>query len=239
VFALAFAGFAVGLWLAVAKRRMEVVPLLLWMAFVTLGFAIQHPAPSHGSRYPSYVTPVYVVMAVFCTVWAARQVASRFDWEPSYALALAAPVLAWMAFSYVTAPEEGGRTLYEGHAAMATYATENDLLSEDARLLYLAWPSYTYPLLEGGAEEAELQTFGWQRIDFDRWDFDGLKIRYFVHDDLTDDYFHSSKKMLGTIGLERNVREVASFCTNPAGDPEQRSCSGSVKLYELLPVTDP
>lgn len=234
VFVLAVGGFAVGVWLAIARRRLEVVPLLLWMSVVTVGFAIQHPAASHTSRYPSYVTPVFVVMAVFFAVWAARQITSRAGWQPSYALVLAAPVLAWVAFSYATAPKEGARQLYEGHAQLAEYVNQQQLLDEDARLLYLGWPSYTYTLLEGGADEGNLQTFGWLPMAVDRYDFAGSHIKYYAYDDYSDDYYGTAARMMDAIRLNYDVRELASFCTVPSVANGRQACAGHVRLFELV-----
>ena len=234
VFVLAIAGFGVAAWLAIARRRLEIVPLLLWMGVVTIGFAIQHPAPSHSTRYPSYVTPVFVVMAVFFVIWAARQIVARLSWEPQYALVLAAPVLAWVAFSYATAPEQGLRRLYGGHEQLAAYMNEQQLLSDDARLLYLGWPSYTYALLEGGTDEDHLQTFGWQPIAFDRYDFEAQRIRYYAYDEHNEDYFANANKMMGTIGFAYETRELASFCINPSSEDGQETCTGKVRLFELL-----
>src|SRR4029078_11512450 len=94
VYVFAILGFVLGGVLAAVRRRWEVVPLMLWMVIVTLGFAIQYPAFSHRSRYPSYVTPVFLCMACFFAVWLARTIISRFNFDdvrPWYGLALAAP----------------------------------------------------------------------------------------------------------------------------------------------------
>ena len=235
VYVLAIVGFVLAAGVMAVQRRFEMAPLLLWMLIVTLGFAIQSPAPSHGSRYPSYVTPVFVIMAVFAVVTAARWLVGRMGVQPAYALALAAPFVAWAAFSYVTAPEQGNRRLYEGHRVISESIAKQDLLSDDRQLLYLGWPSYTYYLLEGGVDESQLQTFGW-RVGFAEQiaqpEFiEGNNIRYFVHDDLLDDYFGSSARAKAVLEAWYTLTEVESFCTAAS----ESGCAGNVTLYELTP----
>ncbi len=72
VYWLAIGGWTLALALVVVKRRFEIVPLMAWMLLVTLAFAIQYTAASHRSRYPSYVTPVFVIFACFIVIAAAR-----------------------------------------------------------------------------------------------------------------------------------------------------------------------
>ena len=238
VYFAALAGFVLALWHIIARRKFEVAPLVLWMAIVTVAFAVQLPAPSHPTRYPSYVTPVFVVMAVFALVWTARQIAARLSLEPAYGLAIAAPFLAWIAFSYATAPEQGLRPLYAQHITAANYITDNGLLADDARLLYLGWPSYTYGLLDGGADPQHLRTFGWQPVNFAEYQFDPA-IRYYLYDDFNDDYFGTGKRMFQQLDFAFTKEEVATFCTAPAitenasGPPAQ--CTGNVTLYRLTP----
>src|SRR5206468_3091987 len=81
VFALALAGFAVGLVTMVRRRDWLLAPLLLWAAIVTMGFGQQAPALSHVSRYPSYVTPAFVVLAAYAAVRAGEAIASNVSRE--------------------------------------------------------------------------------------------------------------------------------------------------------------
>lgn len=234
VFFAAIAGFVLASWYIAAKRRFEMAPIVLWMAVVTVGFAIQLPAPSHSTRYPSYVTPAFVVLAVFALVWAARQVAARLELQPAYALAISAPFLAWVAWSYASAPEQGIRPLYAQHITAADYITSENLLADDAKLLYLGWPSYTYGLLEGGADPEHLQTFGWQRVNLANYRFaDGLQ--YYLYDDVNEDYFNSGAQMLKQIDTRFTKEQVASFCTAPSQSPEGEICAGHVTLFRLTP----
>jgi hypothetical protein len=235
VYFLAIAGFLLAAVLMVARRRFEMAPLLLWMMIVTLGFAIQSPAPSHGSRYPSYVTPVFVIMAVFAVITGARWIVGRMGTQPAYALALAAPFVAWAGFSYLTAPEQGNRRLYEGHRVIAESIAEQELLGDEDQLFYLGWPSYTYYLLDGGVDEGHLQAFGWRAGFADQLanpEFvEERNIRYFLHDDLLDDYFGSSAQAKALLEAWYVLTPVESFCT-AASDS---GCAGNVTLYELTP----
>jgi hypothetical protein len=72
VYVMAILGFGMAAIAAWRSRRKAMTPILLWAGIVTIGFAIQYPAASHGSRYPSYVTPAFVVLASFFVVSAAR-----------------------------------------------------------------------------------------------------------------------------------------------------------------------
>ncbi len=234
VYIAAIAGFVLALWHIIARRKLEMAPLALWMAIVTVAFAVQLPAPSHPTRYPSYVTPVFVVMAVFALVWTARQVAARLKLEPVYGLAIAAPFLAWIAFSYATAPQQGIRPLYAQHITAADYVNDNDLLADDARLLYLGWPSYTYGLLDGGADPEHLRTFGWQRVNFGAYQFDPA-VRYYLYDDFNDDYFGAGKRMLQQLDFGFTKEEISTFCTAPTAPNGIETCAGHVTLYRITP----
>ena len=100
--------------------------------------------------------------------------------------------------------------------------------------MYLAWPSYTYTLLDGGVEADAVRTFGWRAGvvgTIDAGYVDRHEIRYFLHDDLLDDYFRSSARVKDTLAASFELREVESFCTAPS----DAGCAGHVTLYELLP----
>jgi hypothetical protein len=234
VYAAAIVGFAIGLWLVVRQRRFEIAPLLLWMAIVTLALAIQPPAPSHPTRYPSYVTPVFVVMAVFGVFWAARQIVARLELQPAYAVVVAAPLLGWAAFSYMTAPEQGSRQLYAQHVVAARFMVEEDLLSDDAHVLYLGWPSYTWGLLDAGANVEHLHTFGWRPANFNAARVDP-RVRYYLYDDFSEDYFNSGERMRSRLQQLYRLDEIASFCTAPRHSSEGETCIGRVRVYELFP----
>jgi hypothetical protein len=238
VYVLAIAGFMLGVWLAVMRGRREIVPLLLWIAIVTVGFSMQHPAASHATRYPSYVTPAFVVLAVFFVVWAGRAVAQRLDVQPAYALALAAPLVAWAAYSYATAPDQGLRRLYEGQHDAAVYMDEHNLIGPDNRALYLGWPGFTVYLLDGGTSPDDLRTFGWNTYDLSRFDAAYLRennIRYYLFDDKNDDYYGNGGKMLGQLARVADVREVTRFCISGGTDAGEEGCSGYAVLWELTP----
>ena len=238
VYLLAIGGFLTATGWAAFKRRYEAIPLLLWMLLVTAGFGIQYPAASHTSRYPSYVTPVFVIMAAFFVVWAARQVIGRVGAEPAYAIVLIAPVAAFIAISYATSPQPGLRQLYEGHREVAEYVTDNGLLTDDAHLLYLGWPSYTYSLLEADPANADrVRAFGWLPITFGGYDAAFVErehIRYYIYDDRTDDYYNSGGGMFAQLQKNFEMRVVHTFCTGGSADPES-GCAGRVRLFELLP----
>lgn len=234
VYIAAIAGFVLALWHIIARRKFEMAPLVLWMAIITVAFAVQLPAPSHPTRYPSYVTPVFVVMAVFALVWTARQIAARLNLEPAYGLALAAPFLTWIAFSYATAPEQGIRPLYAQHITAAEYINDNNLLADDTQLLYLGWPSYTFGLLEGGADPQHLRTFGWQPMNFETLQYDPA-VRYYLYDDFNEDYFGNGKRVLQQLDFGYTKEEIAKFCTAPTITEGAESCTGHVTLYRLTP----
>lgn len=237
MYILAIAGFVIAGAVMVRQRRLMLAPLLLWMLIVTLGFAIQRPAPSHTSRYPSYVSPVFVLMAVFGILTAARWIAGRMKWDPAYALALAVPFVAWAAVSYATAPEQGTRRLYQGHREAAEYINDRGVLSDGNELLYLGWPSYTYYLLDGGADLDDVHTFGWQPGVLAQVDADYIernRVRYVLHDELLDDYFKSSALVTYALTLAYDFREVETFCSGPSS----QGCASRVILYKLTPRTD-
>ncbi len=238
VYVLAIGGFCVAAALALLRRRMEAVPLLLWMMIVTAGFAMQYPAASHTSRYPSYVTPVFLIMATFFVVWAARQIAARAGAREAMALALAAPFVAYAAFSYVTAPDPGLRKLFAGHHELAAYVSDNDLLSEDRQILYLGWPSFTFGLARSEADVDWLHSFGWRRVSLAGYDADYVaqnNVRYYAYDDLTDDYFGSAKQVLANLQRDFEMRPVFTYCTagSAASHAEADGCAGHVTLYEV------
>jgi hypothetical protein len=178
---------------------------------------------------------VFVIMAVFAIITAARWFVARIGAQPAYALAIVAPIVAWAGFSYLTAPEQGNRRLFEGHRAVAETIARDGLLRDDAQLFYLGWPSYTYYLLDGGGDEDHLQTFGWRAGFADqlaRPEFvEERDIKYFLHDDLLDDYFGSSEQAKALLEAWYVLTPVESFCTGASAG----GCAGNVTLYELSP----
>jgi hypothetical protein len=238
VYALAIAGFAIGCWYVVVRRRYELIPLLAWMAVVTLGFAIQHPAASHRTRYPSYVTPAFALFATAAVVWLARAVAMRAPAEnrASWAMIIALPLLVFVAASYVMHEGDGLRRLYAPHREAAEYLTSNDLLSDDSQVLYIGWPSITYYVLDDEPEaEPWLHAFGWGRVDlrlFTPAYLQANHVRYFVHDPRGADYFNSSGQMLTKLERNYDLREVARLC----GEDGKATCdSVYITIYEIIP----
>lgn len=244
VYVLAIAGFAVAALATIRSRRMELVPLLAWMLVVTLAFAVQHPAASHGTRYPSYVTPVFVVMAAYLLVittgaLAARLAAGRYS---QYGVLFALPVVAFIATDYATAPNPGIRPVYGAHHQLADYLAANDLLSDDAQLLHIGWPSTTFYLLEQQPGYAEyIHTYGWRRGSLARYTAAYLEqrdIRYFVeeHPGVPD---ATSTRVRAVIEEHHSFSRVARFC-GPLDESARGGCDDThVTLYELRPLPQP
>jgi hypothetical protein len=242
VYVLAIVGFALGCWFAVVKRRYEVMPLLAWMCIVTLGFAIQHPAASHRTRYPSYVTPAFVLFAAAAIVWFARAAVSRASEadRATWAAVVALPILAFVAATYVIHDEGGLRRLYAPHREAAEYLTAHNMVREDAQLLYIGWPSITYYLLEDDpSAEPRMHAFGWGRVDLRRFTpayLEANHVRYFAHDPRGADYFNSSGQMLAQLERNYDLREVTRLC----GKGGEATCdSVYISVYELTPKRPP
>ena len=243
IYVLAIAGFVAATATVLARRRYEIVPLLLWMLLVTLGFAIQHPALSHSTRYPSYVTPVFVIFAVCFVVWLARLVTSRAgdEMRPWYRTAILAPLVAFIAFVYITAANPGVRELYAGHRELADYVTAHNTITDDGQLLYLGWPSATFYLLEAQPSlEPDLHTFGWGNVPLDRFTPAYLRdhnIRYYAYDHTGSDYFASADVMLAQLKRDFTLTRVQSFCGPGVARPNDAAACGKayVTLFELTP----
>jgi hypothetical protein len=244
VYVLAIAGFVAGCALVVARRRYELVPLLVWMALVTLGFAIQYNSFSHQTRYPSYVTPVFVAMACFFAIWLARAVLDRLnlsDVRPWYALVAAGPLFAFLAASYATAPDPGLRIDYGASRQLAEYVTDHRLLDGDTQMLYLGWPAVTMYTLDARPDyETRMEAFGWGNVPLARFSPAYIAqnhIRYFAYDHTGRDYFHSADKMLDQLERDFTLRRVQLFCGPASGrQADPANCHhGYVILYALEP----
>lgn len=234
VYVLAIAGFAVGAARAWRGRRYEIVPLLLWMVIVTLGFAIQYPAFSHGSRYPSYVTPAFVAMAAFFVVWAARLAArwvSRRRWRPGLTTALVGAFVAFAALTYATTPNPGLRQIYGGHRDLANYFVTSHALDDGSHLLYLGWPSITFYLLEQDMKyKDQLHTFGWGLRDLDTLTpafIERNNIRYYAYDHSGVDYYQSSDKVLEELSKRYWLKRMGKF---------ERGAGNYIILFQLHPL---
>ncbi len=251
IFVLALAGFAIASATMLLQRAWRIAPLLLWLLIVTLAFALQEPALSHRSRYPSYVTPVFVIMAAYAAMRiggalariAARISVSFAEARVSTAIAYAplALLAAFAAWWYIDAPEPGLRDLYASNRALATYAVERGTLDDGSGVLYVGWPSTTYFLLEPRPEyEDQIYTFGWGAVDIAQFTPRFLaerNIRYFAYDGPErNDYFRTSDSMQRQLERDYQLYPVAFFCDDAlvlsrAPDP----CAGYMVLYELRP----
>lgn len=242
VYVLAIAGWTLGAALVALRRRFALLPLLAWMAVVTLLFAMQFPGFSHRSRYPSYVTPVFVVMAVAFTFAAARWLTALLRVEPRYALAAAAPVLAFVAVTYLAADNPGARRNYQPTRQLADYVAEQRLLDDGSGMLYLGWPGATFWLLEQRPEyEDRMYAFGWGTVPFERFSrafLDTNGVRYYAYDHTGSDYFGSADKMLNRLRGEYRLTPLRQFCGVAgilSGDAST-GCVSYVILYRLEPA---
>jgi 4-amino-4-deoxy-L-arabinose transferase-like glycosyltransferase len=247
VYALAVAGFAGAAIVVLRRRRYALLPLMLWMMLVTLAFAIQHPALSHKTRYPTYVTPAFVLFATYAVTGVARLVASKTDAATRgwYAAAAAAPVLALIAASYAISDASGQRKLYAPHDRLAQYVEQHQLLSDGNELLYMAWPSITINLIEDHPEyEPWLHTYGWGSSaaigDYTRDYVQSRGIRYFELDHTGSDYYQTSQYLYAQLSTQFTMKRVATFCgTEPASQRTAASCGESYSaLIELAAKDD-
>jgi hypothetical protein len=241
-YVLAIIGFSLAGSIMVWKRRWEMAPIVLWMLVVTLLFAIQYPAFSHRSRYPSYVTPVFVIMASFAVVQIARVAAARFsaDTRVWVTAAVAAPVIAFLGVAYVTKDDPGLRRNYEANRQLAEYVAANDLLSNGDEMLFLGWPSVPFLLLEDHPEyAARLHAFGWGSLPAQRVTPEYIaaeRIRYYAHDHTGGDYFYSAGKMLAHLQQAYELERVQTFCGAGRVTENGADCGPNfVVLYELTP----
>jgi len=242
VYGLAIAGWALGAALVVVRRRLELVPLLAWMAVVTLLFALQFPGFSHRSRYPSYVTPVFVVMAVAFTFAAARWLVALLRVEPRYALAAAAPVLAFVAVTYLVADNPGARRNYQPTRQLADYVAAQRLLDDGSGMLYLGWPGATFWLLEQRPEyERQMYAFGWGTVPLERFNrafLDAKGVRYYAYDHTGSDYFGSADKMREQLRGAYQLTPLRQFCgvAGVLSGDASTGCVSYVVLYRLDPA---
>jgi hypothetical protein len=241
-YVLAVAGFAMAGALMVWRRRWEMAPLLLWMMVVTLLFAIQYPAFSHRSRYPSYVTPVFVIMAVFAVVQAARLVGLSFsrDTRAWVAAAAAAPVVAFLGITYVTDDNPGLRQNYQSNRQLAEYVVSNNLLRDGDEMLYLGWPAVALHILDERPEyAASMHAFGWGQVPVSSLTpayLESQNIRYYAHDHTGGDYFFSAGRTLQHLQKSYDLRRVQTFCGAGTVTENGADCGPNfVVLYELTP----
>ena len=155
VVVLAYVGFARGLYALLIERDRRIAPFVLWMALITLGFSMQYTSSSHGSRYPSYVTPAYMVLAVYAVASLCR--VPRMAYAGLVALTVLVSFAGW---TYASAANPGLRDLYASHMKAARYIDQQRLL-DDGGLVYLGWPSVTFNILEDRPDYANrLYEFG-------------------------------------------------------------------------------
>lgn len=221
VFFFALGGLALAIQQVVFQRRWELAPYVLWAAIVTLAFAVQYPSWSHRSRYPSYVTPVYIVLA--CNfAWQLGGLALL--WRGSIARVAGVCVFAGLAIyaivTYAAAPNPGLRDLYASHKEAAGYVTGERLLDDGGGALYLGWPSITFSMLESRPEyEHQLFTFGFGSRDLDEFTpafLEEHNIRYYLYDHTGNDYYGSADTVRDMLVRTMVFEQVATF-TGRAG----------------------
>jgi hypothetical protein len=239
-YVLAIAGFGIAIGMAVRSRRWEIAPIVLWMSLITVGFAIQYPAPSHGTRYPSYVTPVFVALAAAGLVVSARWVASLAATENRAAIAaiVAAPVLAFIGMQYATADDVQQRELYAPHRSVGDYVQSERLLEDGSGIVYLGWPSTTFFLLNGEEEHrSQLRAFGWGFARPERISWRSLEdrnVRYFIDDHTAADYQNSAPVMRVWLEAGFDLRAIQTFCDTDGNRPGLARCGNAyVVLYEM------
>ncbi len=231
VYLLAIGGFVAAVVMLIRARRRTMLPVLLWMAIVTLCFAVQYPAASHGSRYPSYVTPAFLVLASFFVVSVARLLTTYLQPRPlalSMAAALAIAAIGLPAFTYATAPNPGLRDLYGGHRDLADYVAAQGLLDDGSHMLYLGWPSVTLYLLEEDvAYRNQLHSFGFGLRDLEEFTPEFITsndIRYYADNHVGDDGFDSSNVVMAGLMDHFRLKQIARFEHRPGN---------YVTLYEV------
>jgi hypothetical protein len=246
MYALAVAGFAGAAVVLLRRRKYAVLPLMLWMMLVTLAFAIQHPALSHKTRYPTYVTPAFVLFAAYAVVGGARLLVHRTDpaMRGWYVAAAIAPVFALVAASYAISDASGQRKLYAPHEELAAYVDGQQLLGPDSQLLYMAWPSITLNLIEDHPEYQDwVHTYGWGSspvAQYTREYVESQHIRYFELDHTGSDYFLTSQYMYLQLSTQFTMKPVATFCgTEGASQKKITACGESYSaLIELVPKAE-
>ncbi len=220
VFVLALGGLAVAAYQILAERRWHVTPFVLWAAFITLAFAMQYPAASHGSRYPSYVTPVYIILAAYF-VWNLAGLA--FVWRSQLTAVAGSVALGvicgYTSISYTVASDPGLRDLYASHDKAADYIASEGLLDDGSGMLYMGWPSITFSLLESRPEyEDQLYTFGFGSRpleDFDPAFLGEHGIKYYLLDHTGRDSHESSETVYEQLSGAFVPQELATFHGRP------------------------
>lgn len=209
VFALAFAGFARGCYRCVVHGERAIAPFLLWMAAITIMFCMQYPAASHRSRYPSYVTPAYVVLAAYFLVGMAQEI----RWA-SVGLLFAVFAACFAALGYATAANPANRDFYASHVKAAEFIDQNGLL-DSGGALYMDWPSLTLNILERRPEyEDRLFTFGFGQRDLSEFTpqfVSSHNIKYYIYDHTGVDAQRSSNAVLSQLEHSMLLRQVARF----------------------------
>ena len=245
VYAAGIAGLILATAITIRTRRLQMMPVLLWMVILTLGFAMQFPASSHGSRYPGYVTPVFLVMAAFLVV-------SVFRWMMSghrlkllaapAAIALLIAVVGLPMFSYATAANPGLRDLYGGHRDLADFIASEGILDDGSHILYLGWPSVTLYLLEHNIDyNDQIHSFGFGLRDLEEFTPEFItanNIRYYADNHIANDGFDSANVVMTMLlenftmtQLGRFERRLGNFITLFAiGNPAQFD-EGALQAY--------
>ena len=224
-------GLAISVIMMIRSRRLQMLPIVLWMVIVTIGFAAQFPASSHGSRYPYYVVPAFLVLAAFFLVTAFQWLTARPLPRPVVRLAIASLVIAIIglpAVTFTTASSPGLRDLYGGHRDLANYITSEGLLDDGSHILYLGWPSITAYLLESDITyQDQIHSFGFGLRDLDEFTPDFIaanNIRYYADNHIANDGFDSSDVVMANLLPHFRMRQLGRF---------ERRMGNYITLYEL------
>lgn len=246
IYALGIAGFGTAAIAAWRQQRYEIIPLILWMVVVTLAFGVQYPGYSHGSRYPSYVAPVFVTMAIFFAISAAGAIRPRV---PQAVRGLTVPLLLAALLvptvdSYVQAENPGLRGIYQPHRVLATYLATNGVLDDGSHILYLGWPSITYHLLEQKPEyKDQIHTFGWGLRDLSDFTPEFIRqnnVRYYAYNHVGSDYKDSANKVRALLEEDFRLELVGTFRGRDEGVLTELPARGSyIALYEVRPLVQP
>ncbi len=218
VYVAGIAGLILAAAITIRTRRFQMMPVLLWMVILTLGFAMQYPASSHGSRYPGYVTPAFLVMAAFLVVSAFRWVLSGHRLKllaAPAAIALLITVVGLPMFTYATASNPGLRELYGGHRDLADFVASEGILDDGSHILYLGWPSITLYLLEHNIDYIDqIHGFGFGLRDLDEFTPEFItanNIRYYADNHIGNDGFDSSDVVMAMLLENFTLTQLSKF----------------------------
>ena len=195
------------------RIRWNSLPFVVWAIVVTGLFSLRYYCHSHNSRYPYYVMPAFLFLAAYFLAWFLKKLYSEKTLKyVALLVVLLLIVVSSQTRLFARHNYEVMRNRYYTNKLVADDLLDVIKVRDDEGIIIRKWPSLVYYLLEKNPElEERLYPVGWGNVNLQVFTRDFIEehnIRYFVHDEIGDDYYNTPDVLLDQL---KNLEDIYVF----------------------------